>query len=100
LASSSRELAQVNAEMLPMRRALEAAAKQGGKVTIQDLAGDPYWMLNAIEVWDNTSDPGVQALQDAAAADTQALHVRRHHAGTGREENPRGRSCRPHWHAH
>lgn len=34
LASSSRELAKVNADMLPMRRALEAAAKQGKSVTI------------------------------------------------------------------
>lgn len=36
LASSSRELAQVNAEMLPLRRALESAAKKGGKVTIEN----------------------------------------------------------------
>jgi len=36
LASSSRELAEVNAAMLPIRRALESAAKQGGKVTIDN----------------------------------------------------------------
>ena len=36
LASSSRELAEVNAELLPLRRQLEAAAKMGGKVTIDN----------------------------------------------------------------
>jgi hypothetical protein len=36
LASSSKELSNVNAELLPIRRALEAAAQQGSKVTIQN----------------------------------------------------------------
>jgi hypothetical protein len=36
LASSSREMSNTNAELLPIRRALEAAAKQGGKATIQN----------------------------------------------------------------
>lgn len=36
LASSSKELSDVNAHMLPLRRQLESAAQTGGKVTIQD----------------------------------------------------------------
>lgn len=34
LASSSREMSDLNANMLPIRRAIEAAAAQGGKVTV------------------------------------------------------------------
>ena len=36
LAASSRQMSMANAEMLPIRRALESAAKQGGKTTIQN----------------------------------------------------------------
>lgn len=54
LGSSSRELAEVNAKLLPMRRALEAAAKKGGKVTIPDYPAHTekkpfYWVKGGSE---------------------------------------------------
>jgi hypothetical protein len=54
LGSSSRELAEVNAKLLPMRRALEAAAKKGGKVTIPDYPAHTekkpfYWVKGGTE---------------------------------------------------
>jgi hypothetical protein len=45
-------------------------------ITIRDVGGDPYWVVNGIEVWTPvTSDPGVQALRASLSVVSRPLSV-------------------------
>jgi hypothetical protein len=44
------------------------------RVTIRDLGGDPYWVINGIDIWSPAgTDPGAQPLQAAVSGERSAV---------------------------